>query len=204
MRGGPGRRSWRIGAAATAALVLVVVLLLLVLRRGGAPTTPDTGGEPPRSPPDPARPAIREPDPVRAAEVSPLANTLLKPGGTASEDLRIVRGLLEFYRSSFGSFPAGEENAHFVRALAGANPRRLVLIAPDHPAIDGEGRLVDRWGTPLFFHMISREWIEVRSAGEDREFYTVDDLLDGGGRPARSPRAIEGTPGSAAGGEPRG
>jgi hypothetical protein len=35
---------------------------------------------------------------------------------------------------------------------------------------------VDRWGTPLYFHAISRDRLEVRSAGPDKVMWTEDDV----------------------------
>ena len=39
------------------------------------------------------------------------------------------------------------------------------------------GELIDRWGTPFFFHQLSREFMQVRSAGPDRRHFTADDVL---------------------------
>ena len=92
-------------------------------------------------------------------------------------DLATVLNLFDHYREKFGGLPVGESNAQIVNALAGNNPRRLALIERSHPAINPEGELTDRWGTPLFFHLISHEAIEVRSAGPDKEMWNDDDLL---------------------------
>jgi hypothetical protein len=35
---------------------------------------------------------------------------------------------------------------------------------------------VDRWQTPLFFHVSERSRIDLRSAGPDRQMWTEDDL----------------------------
>jgi len=37
--------------------------------------------------------------------------------------------------------------------------------------------LIDRWGTPYFFHVLSNTGMEIRSAGQDGEFYTEDDAI---------------------------
>jgi len=44
------------------------------------------------------------------------------------------------------------------------------------PYLDAEGRLVDRWGTPYFFHPVSGEDMEIVSAGPDAELWTDDDV----------------------------
>jgi hypothetical protein len=35
---------------------------------------------------------------------------------------------------------------------------------------------VDRWGEPLYFHAISRDRLEIRSAGPDKIMWTPDDV----------------------------
>lgn len=131
---------------------------------------------------EPGRPAL---EPVAATESgkaaprSPLADALHRADKSGTEDIRVVYSLLSYYRKAFGSFPTGEDNRQIVNALTGNNPKGLAILPRDHPAINVAGELVDRWQTPFFFHIISRENVEVRSAGEDREMWTTDDLLEG-------------------------
>jgi len=101
------------------------------------------------------------------------------PDTTPRDDLRIVGALLRNYlQSSAGTdAPPLGFNEEIVRALGGANPWHLVFLPADHPAIDPQGRLCDRWGTPYFFHPLSAAVIEVRTAGSDRKLFTSDDLL---------------------------
>jgi hypothetical protein len=108
---------------------------------------------------------------------SPLADRLHAPDHSGVEDLAIVLNLFTHYRTRFEGYPVGEDNATFVNALTGSNPGRLAFISRDHPAIDAQGRLLDRWGEPFFFHLLGRDQLEIRSAGPDRELYTTDDLL---------------------------
>ena len=134
----------------------------------------------PRSPIDPARPVITGTSaPALALEEgrSPLADKLHAPENNGSQDAAIVMNLFTEYRARFRGFPVGEDNSAFVRALTGHNPGRIALLPPDHPAIDGQGQLLDRWGKPFFFHLLDREAVEVRSAGPDRNLYTADDIV---------------------------
>jgi len=93
------------------------------------------------------------------------------------EDVSVVMNLFSHYRMRYQGFPVGEDNASFVNALSGNNPGRLAFISRDHPAIDAQGQLLDRWGMPFFFHLLGRDALEVRSAGPDRQLYTPDDLV---------------------------
>jgi len=43
--------------------------------------------------------------------------------------------------------------------------------------VNAQGEMLDAWGTPLFFHQLSGHDMEIRSAGEDRQLWTVDDLI---------------------------
>ena len=93
------------------------------------------------------------------------------------QDLQVVLDLFAHYREKFGGLPSGEDNAQIVNALTGNNPLRLALIERAHPAINRSGELTDRWGTPFFFHLISRDALEIRSGGADRTLWSDDDLL---------------------------
>jgi hypothetical protein len=93
------------------------------------------------------------------------------------EDLRIVQAVLEAFRTSFPAEgnPTGS-NPEITAALSGANRLGLVLVPRGHPAINVDGALCDRWGTPYFFHSESRRRTTVRSAGPDRRMWTDDDV----------------------------
>ncbi len=137
------------------------------------------------SPPPPANRAggssprvIESPDPGR----SPMADRLNDPATSIREDGAILLRILENYRLALGSNPTGA-NAEITAQLSGHNSRRHAPLPPDLPAIDEEGNLLDRWGTPFFFHASSAREMEIRSAGPDREMYTADDALFGS--PAR-------------------
>jgi hypothetical protein len=133
----------------------------------------------PRPQVDPERPALRPLPASNDTPRSPLADKLNAPDGGGTRDVAIVLNLFTHYRERFGGVPTGEDNAAFVNALAGNNPQRLAFIDRGHPAINARGELLDRWGTPFVFHLESRDHIEVRSAGPDRELYTLDDLVSG-------------------------
>jgi hypothetical protein len=99
------------------------------------------------------------------------------PNSDVTADLRIVQAVLEAFRTSFPAEgnPTGS-NTEITAALAGANRLRLVLSPRGHPAINPDGELCDRWGTPYFFHSESRRRTTVRSAGPDRRMWTADDI----------------------------
>jgi hypothetical protein len=112
----------------------------------------------------------------RDAGVSPLADKLNDPAGTIRDDMEIVGGIFTNYLHAFKEAPIGT-NAEITAALAGDNSRGHAPLAADSPAINSNGELVDRWGTPFFFHQMSANSMDVRSAGPDRTLYTSDDTL---------------------------
>jgi len=116
---------------------------------------------------------------ARAVEpVNTLASELNAPTGTIERDLAVVDSVLEAFRTNFpgAGNPVGENN-EITAALTGRNSLGLQLVPRRHPAINNHGELVDRWGTPFFFHQLSGEMMEIRSAGPDRTMHTADDAV---------------------------
>lgn len=67
-------------------------------------------------------------------------------------------------------------NEEFAAALLGQNAAHEVFLTAPHPALNDQGQLIDRWGTPLFFHVRESTRIDIRSAGPDRMMWTNDDM----------------------------
>ncbi len=67
-------------------------------------------------------------------------------------------------------------NEEFAAALRGRNRDQLRFLPDTHPCFNASGQLIDRWGSPLFFHVNDRTRIDLRSAGPDRQMWTRDDL----------------------------
>jgi hypothetical protein len=105
---------------------------------------------------------------------TPAATALFNPEQLEA-DIENVQLTLRAFRDVLGENPVGT-NEEITRALIGDNARQIRLELPDGSSVNAAGRLVDRWGTPYFFHQISRERMEIRSAGPDREMWTADDV----------------------------
>src|SRR5687768_6133869 len=108
----------------------------------------------------------------------PIAAALNAPGSTIGRDLEIVSQLFEAWQSNFPreGNPVGE-NAEITAALMGENRLEFALIPRGHRAINENGELMDRWGTPFRLHQLSGSQMEIRSAGPDRKFATADDAV---------------------------
>jgi hypothetical protein len=160
---------------------------------GSTATPPSTSAASPfqegatKAPGAPASVVEPGPTPVRAFFATPaappppqeritLADDLLSPTADPRADLAIVASLFTTYADHFRELPVGN-NAEITAALAGDNTRGLAVIPADHRAIDARGELVDRWGTPFFFHQLGAGTMQIRSAGPDRRMHTSDDLV---------------------------
>jgi len=123
--------------------------------------------------------------PAPAAEPMPegesgVADDLGASGGTIQRDLTILEEVFGMWLTNFPRTgnPVGE-NAEITAALTGDNPVKFAFIPRRHRAINTDGELCDRWGTPFRFHQISGRQMEIRSAGPDRKFGTTDDASIG-------------------------
>jgi hypothetical protein len=89
-------------------------------------------------------------------------------------DLEILEEVLSIYRKVAGGNPAGD-NSDFTEALVGQAPEGIFFSRSSPAYRDGE--LVDRWGTPYWFHPVTSHVTEIRSAGPDRQLFTADDVV---------------------------
>ena len=98
-----------------------------------------------------------------------------RPNTTIHDDIRTLAMLFADYASVFRRVPLGTHR-EMVAALRGENPRNVRYIPDGHPAVNAQGEIVDRWKRPFFFHVISRDAVEIISAGPDGEFFSDDDI----------------------------
>jgi hypothetical protein len=94
------------------------------------------------------------------------------------QSIYAVEQLFADYRYAYKENPVGSENTEITQQLLGKNPKRIVFIDPRCAALRGN-QLVDQWGTPFFFHAVSGQHMQVRSAGYDRQHWTADDVFVG-------------------------
>lgn len=107
------------------------------------------------------------------------ADLLNSPESSPSQDLQIVNDFLDIYRKAFGSNPTGL-NEDIVAAMTGtADPNQPGRVFPPNSNAIRNGQLVDRWGTPFWFHPVTSARMEIRSAGPDKELFTPDDVVLG-------------------------
>lgn len=101
-----------------------------------------------------------------------------KPGTRPEDDLHAMAhafGNLALLVKGGSPFRMGA-NEEFAAALMGKNAAKMVFLAPPHACLNDAGQVVDRWGTPLFFHVRDAVRTDIRSAGPDKTMWTADDL----------------------------
>ena len=79
-------------------------------------------------------------------------------------------------RGNAGYFDTGP-NVEMTNALLGYNYRKIAFIPADSVKINDAGELIDSWGNPYFFHLVSSKEVTVQSAGPDETLYTDDDVV---------------------------
>lgn len=169
------------------ALLLVAITLAIVLFSGmGADKEASTSADDP-----PAGEAAQGADAQHPATASSAASG---PGRSAlpphpqsqllgtdqlepEAQARLVGSILHIFRESTGAYPTAEDNPGVLCQLLGDNTARRVYLSRESPAIDGQGALLDAYGHPYYFHFISSQKVEIRSAGPDGEYYTDDDFV---------------------------
>ena len=156
-------------------------------RSSSVPLTKSIQPETPEPAPDP------EPEPELPNPVPPVPKTValaaveeapsgpeigeLNSGLTPVTVLENMRSVFRQYNLRFHENPVGD-NAEITRILRGENPKQVIFLQPDDGMrVNSRGELVDNWGTPYFFHQLSRSEMEIRSAGPDSRMWTSDDLV---------------------------
>ena len=134
-------------------------------------------------PPQKVEPVVTKASPPKLQPVAPMppapppaAALAPPPDPEAMADADRVTLMVRNYRTRMGGNPVGS-NAEIMHALMGGNPKGAMFGPPEGQSINSNGELVDRWGTPYFFHQLSASEMEVRSAGPDRIMWTADDIV---------------------------
>ena len=141
------------------------------------------------SPPEPevvsSEDSVLSPELVEESPSPPLPGDEILEGygevsTTARDDLRLVRHAVDNFRLlnkhiDARFYSANEDIAELFLGKRGASHP---FVSEGAAVLDETGRLIDRWQTPLHFHLQSEGVLDIRSAGPDRELFTEDDVVD--------------------------
>jgi len=127
--------------------------------------------------PSPPAPALLPPRRATAENPQQSWERLLAADGTPSEDRAALADIVTNFLESTAPDQrhAMGTNEEITRKLSDPSQMGGGAIPLNHPAMM-HGQLVDRWGSPWFFHQQSSNVIEVRSAGPDHKLFTDDDV----------------------------
>jgi len=128
----------------------------------------------------PKEPGGVAPEPGRSNEGvgEAILRDYADPNKTPEHDLALVAQLMNNFTllvKTAADRPLSA-NEDWSRALRGMNPSHERFLAENHIILNSRQQLVDRWGTPLFFHAVGKGRYVLRSAGPDRRLWTSDDI----------------------------
>jgi len=109
-------------------------------------------------------------------EIQKMADSLSDRSQPPSRDLETIGEFIDLYQKVFQQGNPIGLNEDITAVLTGHNAKNGILFPPNNPMIV-KGQLVDRWGTPYWFHPSSSTQMEIRSAGPDRNLFTGDDVV---------------------------
>jgi hypothetical protein len=122
--------------------------------------------------PDQLASRAASPNSVMAAGTETNTSSDLSPAVVLDK----ARVVIHNYRAAFGENPVGT-NPEITAALKGKNPKQTDFLGDSGLRTNEKGELVDGYGTPFFFHQISGQEMEIRSAGPDHVMWNADDLV---------------------------
>ncbi|MES2507286.1 MAG: hypothetical protein V4599_11305 [Verrucomicrobiota bacterium] len=136
----------------------------------------------PLPPAAPTSPQNEELDPVIAS----MHQEMTQPETPPERELEIIQELISLHQRGLGNGTFGD-NGDVTRSLIGESGKGAWL--PRQSPRIRDGLLLDRWGSPYWFHPNSGNQIEIRSAGPDKDLFSPDDIILNG-----SPAGFGATP----------
>jgi hypothetical protein len=139
------------------------------------PTTPETVATPVATLADVTLPTVSQgSETIGTAILRDYAD----PRQPAEHDLTLMAELIDNFTllvKTAADRPLGA-NEDWAKAFRGMNPAQERFLPETSRAFNVKHQLVDRWGTPLFFHAAGRGQYQIRSAGPDHKLWTEDDI----------------------------
>jgi hypothetical protein len=160
----------------TGVLLLLLWLGLTFFHRSTAPLN---SSDKPNEPIEATASQAENPAPDQALPGDVLLTEYASPETPPIDDLKKLHNVLSGYFSvvkDLTRFPIGG-NEDLAACLLGENINRQPFIRPNHPILNEDRMLIDRWGTPFSIHPEAARDLTIRSAGPDTEMFTEDDLI---------------------------
>ena len=182
-------------------LAIILVLTLWMLKVLNDPSIREAVREKQKAAPPAAAPAaaiapvtlpkiVAEPAPQMDTTILAQHDEMISQDTSPERELEILQDLISQHHRALGDGSMGD-NGDVVNALVGTEGPGTWL--PRSSPRLREGQLMDRWGSPYWFHPNAANQMEIRSAGPDRNLFTGDDIILNG-----SPAGFGATPAGAA------
>jgi hypothetical protein len=81
------------------------------------------------------------------------------------------------YVVEYNRLPPSSDNQRFTAALLGDNSRFIAFISLSDDEINDKKEMIDPWSTPLKMTFLDNGTLQVTSAGPDKIFGTMDDIV---------------------------
>ena len=164
--------------ALIAILVIVAILVTVLLTQPKNAPVPATDPAAEKALTKESKPPQPKPFPqTTTLAIAEYARNLNSEGSTIHDDFSHILLLLSQYRQHLGTGNPVGDNAEVTAALLGRNAKGIAYLPDTGDFMDSQGRLLDRWNTPYFFHAISGQRMQIHSAGPDRKLHTTDDVV---------------------------
>lgn len=107
----------------------------------------------------------------------PLLFNRQEPGERhVDAQMRVLLTALQSYESQYGNYPTGSEVV-ILKALTGANPRKMNFLVLGSWHTNTLGELLDPWGMPFRIVKASTNEVIIRSAGPNLTHGDKDDIV---------------------------
>ncbi len=185
MKSPSNRTSGTLALSALLALVALLVWWRTLPAENTAAWSGDSPASVPAANPAPVAAVVttaqRQPDQIDGKPAL-LGEQILvgyaRPDTTPEHDLTLMARLMDNFTllvKDAADRPLSA-NEDWASALRGVNQSHERFLPDQHVALNPQGQLVDRWGTPLHFHSLGDRRHEIRSAGPDGKLWTDDDI----------------------------
>ena len=157
--------------------VAILVAVLLTQPQDAPASATDPAVEKPLAKPSKPPQPNPFPETTTTLAIAEYAGNLNSESSTIHDDFSHILLLLSQYRRHLGTGNPVGDNAEVTAALLGRNAKGIAYLPASGSFMDSQGRLLDRWGTPYFFHAITGQRMQIHSAGPDRKLHTTDDAM---------------------------
>lgn len=154
------------------AVAIITLMIFALLPKRESPQTPNS-----------TPPSAAEQAPSKVVPEQQMGDEMLADYASESSDGKADIELFYHYLQNVflliksrdsHQYAINEDLADFLR---GKNDYKTPYVSANSHIFNDDQMIVDRWGTPIHIHTISRDRFELRSAGPDKKLFSDDDFF---------------------------